>query len=105
MIESFAALVLVGVLNAAPAEATVPSHNGQQMYEALGCISCHGKHGNSPDTEYAPSLSGLNKEYIVTELLNFQSELQNWTIMNVMAPMIEGYEEEVADYLSKQAQH
>lgn len=106
MIESVATLILVGLLNAAPAEATVPSNVGQQLYEVVGCISCHGKHGNSPNEDYAPSLAGLDKEYIITQLLNFQNgKLKNKTIMNAMAPMVEGYEEAVSDYLSKQVPH
>lgn len=102
MIESFAALILVGVLNSSPAEAAAPSESGQQMYEAVGCMSCHGKHGNSQNEDYAPSLSGLNKEYIMTQLRLFQTGERISPIMNAMAPMIEGFEEEVADYLSKQ---
>ena len=39
---------------------------GEAMFEALGCISCHGAGGNSTDEE-VPSLAGRDAEWIVQQ--------------------------------------
>ena len=74
---------------------------GEAMFEALGCASCHGVGGNSTDEE-VPSLAGRDAEWIVQQLEQFQSGERQNAIMNAMAPMAEGFEDFIAEYLSTQ---
>ena len=74
---------------------------GEAMFEALGCNSCHGARGNSTD-EKVPSLAGRDVEWIVQQLELFQSGERQNEIMNAMAPMAEGFEDSIAEYLSIQ---
>jgi len=74
---------------------------GEAMFEALGCSSCHGPGGNSTD-EDVPSLVGRDAEWIVQQLEQFQSGERQNAIMNAMAPMAEGFEDSIAEYLSTQ---
>ena len=74
---------------------------GEAMFEVLGCSSCHGPGGNSTD-EDVPSLVGRDAEWIVQQLEQFQSGERQNAIMNAMAPMAEGFEDSIAEYLSTQ---
>ena len=74
---------------------------GEAMFEALGCMSCHGSGGNSTDDDI-PSLAGRDAEWLVQQLEQFQSGERQNAIMNAMAPMAEGFEDTIAEYLSTQ---
>ena len=74
---------------------------GEALFEALGCSSCHGSGGNSTD-EDVPSLAGKEAEWIVQQLELFQSGERQNAIMNAMAPMAEGFEDFIGEYLSTQ---
>ena len=74
---------------------------GEAMFEALGCVSCHGSGGNSTDDDI-PSLAGRDAEWIIQQLEQFQSGARQNAIMNAMAPMAEGFENSIAEYLSTQ---
>ena len=75
---------------------------GEAMYSALGCISCHGQGGKSTD-ENIPSLAGKDVEWIILQLEYFQSGERKNSLMNAMAPMAEGFERSIAEYLSSQS--
>ena len=75
---------------------------GEAMYAALGCISCHGQGGKSTD-ENIPSLAGKDVEWIILQLEYFQSGERKNSLMNAMAPMAEGFEQSIAEYLSSQS--
>jgi len=72
---------------------------GEAIYQALGCSSCHGKDGHSEDDNY-PSLAGRSSDWIVQQLEAFQSGERENPVMSAMAPMSEGFERVIADYLS-----
>jgi len=74
---------------------------GEAMYSALGCASCHGANGRSND-ESIPSLAGKDVEWIILQLEYFQSGERENSYMNAMAPMAEGFERSIAEYLSIQ---
>ena len=76
--------------------------SGQDMYNKLGCAGCHGMNGNSNMPAYAPSLAGLDAAHIVKQLEDFQSGARVNGTMNAMAPMTEGYEQDIADFLAAQ---
>lgn len=73
--------------------------NGGLLYEALGCIGCHGPDGKSTLTAY-PSLAGKPAAYIVKQLKDFQSGARKNATMNAIAPMVAGKEQAIADYLA-----
>jgi cytochrome c553 len=54
---------------------------GEAMYSALGCVSCHGQNGHSTD-ENAPSLAGKDADWIVQQLEYFQSGERQNSYMN-----------------------
>jgi cytochrome c553 len=74
---------------------------GEAMFSALGCASCHGQGGYSTDANI-PSLAGKDVEWIVQQLEYFQSGERQNSYMNAMAPMAEGFERSIAEYLSIQ---
>jgi len=80
---------------------TLANSEGEAMYGALGCASCHGANGRSND-ESIPSLAGKDVEWIIQQLEYFQSGKRQNSYMNAMAPMAEGFERAIAEYLSIQ---
>ncbi len=72
---------------------------GEAIYQVLGCSSCHGKDGHSEDDNY-PSLAGRSSDWIVQQIEAFQSGERENPVMSAMAPMSEGFERVIADYLS-----
>jgi cytochrome c553 len=77
---------------------------GEIMFEALGCWGCHGQAGYSTDEKY-PVLAGRNADWIVQQLEDFQSGKRVNPMMNAMAPMAEGFERIIAEYLASQELH
>jgi cytochrome c553 len=80
---------------------SLANSEGEAMYSALGCASCHGSNGRSND-ESIPSLAGKEVEWIIQQLKYFQSGERQNSYMNAMAPMAEGFERSIAEYLSIQ---
>ncbi|MGE4594662.1 MAG: cytochrome c4 precursor [Gammaproteobacteria bacterium] len=74
---------------------------GEIMFEALGCSGCHGRGGLSTDERY-PVLAGRDADWIVQQLEDFQLGKRVNPMMNAMAPMAEGFERVIADYLASQ---
>ena len=74
---------------------------GEIMFEALGCWGCHGQAGYSTDEKY-PVLAAKNADWIVQQLEDFQSGKRVNPMMNAMAPMAEGFERVIAEYLASQ---
>lgn len=74
---------------------------GEIMFEALGCWGCHGQAGYSTDERY-PVLAGRNADWIVEQLEDFQLGKRASPMMNAMAPMAEGFERVIAEYLASQ---
>ena len=65
------------------------------------CMGCHGENGRSKD-ESIPSLAGKDVDWIVQQLEYFQSGERQNAYMNAMAPMAEGFEQSIAEYLAIQ---
>ena len=94
-------LITISIVALAFSLSSKANSEGEAMYEALGCLSCHGQAGRSNDENY-PSLAGKDVEWIVQQLENFQSGERQNEYMNAMAPMAEGFERSIAEYLSIQ---
>jgi|JYMV01.1.fsa_nt_gi cytochrome c553 len=78
---------------------TASMASGEDTYNNLGCAGCHGTNGSGG---FAPELAGLEASYIVAQLEAFQDGSRVDGTMNAMAPMVEGMEQEVADFLAAQ---
>ena len=93
--------ILIAFIFAAFSMSSLANTEGEAMYSALGCASCHGVNGRSND-ESIPSLAGKDVDWIVQQLEYFQSGERQNAYMNAMAPMAEGFERSIAEYLSIQ---
>ena len=70
---------------------------GEQIYVQKGCIGCHGVAGVGAS---APRLAGLDAEYIIEQLEDFQDGTRMNLTMEVMSLQVEGLESIVAAYLA-----
>ncbi len=93
--------ILITFIFATFSMSSLANSEGETMYSALGCSSCHGANGRSND-ESIPSLAGRDVDWIVQQLEYFQSGKRQNAYMNAMAPMAEGFERSIAEYLSIQ---
>ncbi|ABL01990.1 cytochrome c4 precursor [Candidatus Ruthia magnifica str. Cm (Calyptogena magnifica)] len=75
--------------------------SGKSVYNSLGCSSCHGIDGK-PSTSAYPTLAGKDAVWLVNQLKYFQFGVRKDPTMNAMVPIVAGYEQIIADYLSKQ---
>ena len=90
--------ILITFIFAAFSMSSLANTEGEAMYSALGCASCHGVNGRSND-ESIPSIAGKDVDWIVQQLEYFQSGERQNAYMNAMAPMAEGFERSIAEYL------
>ena len=58
---------------------------GEKLYMDNGCIECHGPRGYSEDPDMFPKIAGLDKQYIVDQLLAFQAGIRQNVIMSPVA--------------------
>jgi cytochrome c553 len=58
---------------------------GEKVYMDKGCIECHGPRGYSEDPDMFPKIAGLEQQYIVDQLLAFQSGRRQNVIMSPVA--------------------
>ena len=93
--------ILITFIFATFSVSSLANSEGVAMYSALGCASCHGANGRSSD-DSIPSLAGKDVDWIVQQLEYFQSGERQNAYMNAMAPMAEGFERSIAEYLSIQ---
>lgn len=74
---------------------------GESVFNSTGCAGCHGAGGKSTMSFY-PALNGLDSDYIIKQLKDFQSGARSNPTMNAMAPMVAGHEEDIAAFLFSQ---
>lgn len=98
------------ILLAAGCAATAPLAWGQGNPDALyvkslaaTCANCHGTDGRSVAGSSVPSLAGMQRDYLVTQLKAFKAGTRPSTIMTQLA---KGYSdaqiEQIAGYLAAQ---
>lgn len=93
---AIAAAALCGSAVAADAD------NGKAVYNAKGCIGCHGVDGNSV-IPANPVLRGRDSQYITDALIGFKRGTRQNATMNAMAGLLSDDEiKDVAAYLSAQ---
>jgi len=95
MVKTILSVATVATL----AFSSVTMASGEDTYNNKGCAGCHGMNGSGG---FAPELAGLKASYIVEQLEAFQDGSRVDGTMNAMAPMVEGLEQELADFLEAQ---
>lgn len=95
MVKTILSAVVVATLGFS----TASMASGQDTYNNMGCGGCHGATGAGG---FAPELAGLDAAYIVAQLEAFQDGSRVDGTMNAMAPMVEGQEQAIADFLAGQ---
>lgn len=94
------ATVLLVVLGA-PALAA----DGESLYTANACHTCHGPTGNEPILPTYPKIGGQNREYLVRQLQDIKSGERNNGQAIVMRGLMTNLSDDdiaaIADYLSK----
>ena len=61
---------------------------GEKLYLEKGCIDCHGPRGYSESPDMFPKIAGLERQYIMDQLLAFQSGSRQNVIMSPVAAML-----------------
>ena len=84
---------------------SVQADEGEQLYQAKGCVSCHGPAGISPAPIW-PNIAGQHKPYLVAQMKDIKSGKRNNGMSMTMKPLIANVSDEeiekIADWLSKQ---
>lgn len=74
-----------GVSPYTTAQSSADQTAGEKLYMEKGCIECHGPRGYSEDPDMFPKIAGLEQQYIVDQLLAFQSGSRQNVIMSPVA--------------------
>lgn len=61
---------------------------GEKLYMQNACIECHGPRGYSEDPDMFPKIAGLDRQYIIDQLMAFQSGSRQNVIMSPVAAML-----------------
>jgi cytochrome c553 len=61
---------------------------GEKLYMQNACIECHGPRGYSEDPDMFPKIAGLDRQYIIDQLLAFRSGSRQNVIMSPVASML-----------------
>lgn len=59
--------------------------NGEKLYTSKGCVECHGPRGYSVDVNMVPKIAGMDRQYVIDQLLAFQSGKRQNVIMSPVA--------------------
>ncbi|MFT5134585.1 MAG: cytochrome c [Gammaproteobacteria bacterium] len=79
--------------------------DGEQLYQAKGCATCHGAAGMSPAPIW-PNIAGQHKPYLIAQMKDIKSGKRNngmsVTMQAMVAAVTDEEMEKIADWLSKQ---
>ncbi len=99
---SFLTLVL---LMPSLAAQTTQAQNGGALYQARGCISCHGKNGLQPISPDYPMLGGQNARYLLRQMIDIRDGVRTTGLAATMqAAIIKVTDEDfaiIAEWLSR----
>ena len=84
---------------------SVQADEGAELYQAKGCVTCHGETGISPAPIW-PNIAGQHKQYLVAQMKDIKSGKRNngmsVTMQAIIAAVSDEEIEKIADWLSKQ---
>ena len=94
-----------GLAMAASLSFNTMAADGQVLYTAKLCQTCHGAEGKAPIMPLYPKLNGQNKEYLLAQMKDIKSGARNNGMASAMKAMVANVSEEemaaIADYLSQ----
>ncbi|MDN3379014.1 MULTISPECIES: c-type cytochrome [unclassified Pseudoalteromonas] len=89
---------------AASASFTSVAAEGEALYTAKLCQTCHGPEGKAPIMALYPKLNGQNKEYLLAQMKDIKSGARSNGMTAAMKAMVANVSEEemaaIADYLA-----
>ena len=78
---------------------------GEQLYQAKGCATCHGAAGISPAPIW-PNIAGQHKQYLVAQMKDIKSGKRNngmsITMQGIIAAVSDEEIEKIAGWLASQ---
>ena len=84
---------------------SVQADEGAELYQAKGCVTCHGETGISPAPIW-PNIAGQHKQYLVAQMKDIKTGKRNngmsVTMQAIIAAVSDEEIEKIADWLSKQ---
>jgi cytochrome c len=84
--------------------ASVQAEEGEKLYQAKGCATCHGAAGVSLAPIW-PNIAGQHKQYLVAQMKDIKSGKRNNGMSVTMKAIVANVEDEdlekIADWLSK----
>ena len=96
--------MLLGAMGALGAGQCVAQDGAAALYQratAASCANCHGTDGKSVSGSSVPSLAGMPKVYMVTQMKAFRDGTRSATVMHQLAKgLTEQQIESVADYFA-----
>lgn len=96
--------LLAGVLSIASAKDA--ALNGAQLFQAKGCVACHGADGRSPVVPNYPKVAGQNKGYLYNQLRDTKngsrSNGQSAIMKGIMTNVSDEEMRAIADWLATQ---
>ena len=95
---------LLFVLTLITAFTCAQADEGEELYQAKGCVVCHGAAGISPAPIW-PNIAGQHKQYLVAQMKDIKSGKRNngmsVTMQAIVAAVSDEELEKIADWLSK----
>lgn len=78
---------------------------GKSLFNAKGCVTCHGPAGKKPSIGAIPKLAGQNAEYLIAQIKAFKNGARKGALSAMMANQAalvsEAEMKKIAVYLSK----
>lgn len=97
-------LLGAGLAMSASASFTTFAAEGEALYTAKLCQTCHGPEGKAPIMAMYPKLNGQNKEYLLAQMKDIKSGARSNGMSAAMKAMVANVSEEemaaIADYLA-----
>ncbi|WP_404341412.1 c-type cytochrome [Pseudoalteromonas mariniglutinosa] len=79
--------------------------DGEALYTAKMCQTCHGAEGKAPIMALYPKINGQNKEYLVAQMKDIKSGARSNGMSAAMKAMVANVSEDemvaIAEYLSQ----
>ncbi len=95
---------LMFVISVSSMFVAVQADEGEKLYQAKGCATCHGPAGISPAPIW-PNIAGQHKQYLVSQMKDIKSGKRNngmsVTMQAITAAVSDEEFEKIADWLSK----